>query len=367
MNRASLCKAALAVTVAALGLSACSARVHAPYVAGVETPRLVPAALGPSRYDYKASFAAPAVEAEGATEGYEVRTLAWPATGDNRQEGNLVTARHYKSTKSGEKPLIIILPIWGKYTFPSNTLAAHLMGRSSGELEILKVHGENFLFDWKGNAAAVSEDEFFARMDRNVTRMIDAVNDIRRMVDWARRQPGVDPDRVAVVGFSVSAVAASLTLAHEPRLGAGILVMGGADLPGVFSACDSMLEDLRNAALQRFGWSVEEYREKITAPLAPIEPGRYRTRIDPRRILIIEAEHDTCMPRPGREQLWQAMGQPERVAYLYDHKMSFMSMTFLGAGTLQEEVYRFVEKTFMPEAPAVLTQADRTERPPSGY
>ncbi len=367
MNRASLCKAAFAVTVAALWLSGCSARVHTPYVAGVETPRLVPAALGPSRYDYKASFAAPTVEAEGETEGYEVRALAWPATGGNGQEGNLVTARHYRSTSTGEKPLIIILPIWGKYTFPSNTLASHVMDRSGGEVEILQVHGENFLFDWEGNAAAVSEAEFFDRMDRNVVRMINTVNDIRRIVDWARRQPGIDQDRIGLVGFSVSAVAASLTLAHEPRLGAGILVMGGADLPGVFSACDSMLEDLRTAAMERFGWSVEEYRERIEGPLAPIEPGRYRTRIDPRRILIIEAEHDTCMPRPGREQLRQAMGQPERIAYLYDHKMAFMSMTFLGAGTLQEEVYRFVEKTFIPGAPAELIQADRTGNAPGGY
>ena len=68
--------------------------------------------------------------------------------------------------------------------------------------------------------------------------------------------------------------------------------------------------------------------------------------VDPRRVLIIEAAADTCMPQADRERLWQAMGRPERIAYLHDHKMSFLAMTFLGGNNLQQQIYRFLDSRF---------------------
>ena len=35
---------------------------------------------------------------------------------------------------------------------------------------------------------------------------------------------------------------------------------------------------------------------------------RFAGIVDPRRVLIIEAAADTCMPQASRERLWQAMG-----------------------------------------------------------
>jgi hypothetical protein len=60
-------------------------------------------------------------------------------------------------------------------------------------------------------------------------------------------------------------------------------------------------------------------------------------------VLIIEAAADTCMPPSSRERLWRAMGRPERIAYLYDHRMAFLAMTFLGGNNLQQQIYRFLD------------------------
>jgi hypothetical protein len=50
------------------------------------------------------------------------------------------------------------------------------------------------------------------------------------------------------------------------------------------------------------------------------------------------------MPRTARERLWLAMGRPERIAYLYDHRMAFLAMTFLGGNNLQHQIYRFLDR-----------------------
>ena len=66
----------------------------------------------------------------------------------------------------------------------------------------------------------------------------------------------------------------------------------------------------------------------------------------PRRVLIIEAAADTCVPQTARERLWQAMGRPERIAYLYDHREAFLAMTSLGGHNLQQQIYRFLDRRF---------------------
>ena len=43
------------------------------------------------------------------------------------------------------------------------------------------------------------------------------------------------------------------------------------------------------------------------------------------------------------------MGRPERIAHLYDHRMAFLAMTFLGGHNLQQQIYRFLNRGF-PDA-----------------
>ena len=167
-----------------------------------------------------------------------------------------------------------------------------------------------------------------------IGRFVSIVIDIRPVVDWAQTQPDVDPQRIALIGFSMGALVSSVAMANEPRLAAGVLVMGGADPPDVLAACDHEIERWRKHILEHLGWSLDEYRNELAKALARINPARFAGMVDPRRVLIIEVAADTCMPRTSRERLWQAMGRPERIAYLYDHRVAFLAMTFLGGNNL---------------------------------
>lgn len=84
--------------------------------------------------------------------------------------------------------------------------------------------------------------------DETGQRLRDMVVYVRRMVGWLGTRSRSDPGRIGVMGFSLSAVVASLTLQHEPRLSAGVVVMGGSHPAEIFTVCDGRPGLVREAA-----------------------------------------------------------------------------------------------------------------------
>jgi len=67
-------------------------------------------------------------------------------------------------------------------------------------------------------------------------------------------------------------------------------------------------------------------------------------RIDPATVLYIDSGYDGCIPRSCRDDLWRAMGEPERVTLGYDHRNSFLSMTFLGLDVTTRRIVAFLDR-----------------------
>ncbi len=97
------------------------------------------------------------VDGTGATDLYELRLLEIPSIGENGQKDNLVTAKYFRSIVPGSHPLIIVLPIWGTYTYPPRKVSSSIQRLSDGAAHVLSVQGEHYLADWSGLVAA--EDE----------------------------------------------------------------------------------------------------------------------------------------------------------------------------------------------------------------
>ena len=213
------------------------------------------------------------------------------------------------------------------------------------------------MFDWTLVDDLESEAEFFAMLERMVERFTATVVDVRRLVDWAATRPEIDRERIALIGFSMGALVASVTIAHEPRLAAGVLVMGGADPHEILAACNREIAAARERILAQLGWSVERFKRELGHALAGVNPARFGGMADPRRVLIIEAGADSCVPKSARERLWHAMGRPERIAYSYDHRMAFLAMTFLGGHDLQRQVYRFLGRILAQRGDPYLSEA----------
>jgi dienelactone hydrolase len=355
-------RASLAATVlASVALVGCAARVHMPFVPDDKLAGAMLVRSPASEFEYIDSLPHPAYAITAEDAAYRTVSLAFPSAGENGQAGNLVTARYYRSKSKGAKPLVIVLPIWGIDTYPSNTISAGLR-KHGGNINVLQIDGERPLLDWDAVGEIRTEAEFRKLLDQLIGRFVSTVIDIRRVVDWAETQTDVDPQRIALIGFSMGALVASVAMANEPRLAAGILVMGGADPQDILAACDHEIGRGREHVLEQLDWSLDKYRNELAKALTRVNPARFAGMVNPRRVLIIEAAADTCMPPSARERLWRAMGRPERIAYLYDHRMAFLAMTFLGGNNLQQQIYRFLDLALLrspatapPSRPAAQT------------
>jgi dienelactone hydrolase len=348
-----------ALLVAGL-LGGCASYLRTPFLPGAEAAR--PARLGADigTFDYIDHRPDPSYALAGEDADYRIETLAFPSVGENGQPGNLVTARYYRSKHPGAKPLVIVLPIWSMQTYPvlvsgavramqaypSNTMVDGLRAHSAGAVNILQILSQRPLFDLQAVAAADDQAEFFRRLRQMSDRFVATVIDLRRVVDWAQSRPDLEPQRIALIGFSVGALVASVTIANEPRLAAGVVAMGGADLHEILAACNQEIQSARERVLAHFGWSLEQYKRALEPALAEINPARFAGMADPSRILMIEAGYDTCVPESARERLWQALGRPERVTFQYDHRVAFLAMTFLGGHSLEQQVFRFLDRRF---------------------
>jgi poly(3-hydroxybutyrate) depolymerase len=192
--------------------------------------------------------------------------------------------------------------------------------------------------------AATDEESFQLAATDAVSRVRTMVIDVRRLIDWAETQPDIDTRRIGLIGFSLGAQIAGLIISNEPRVAVGVLVMGGANPHEILTECAGQPQIVRENILPRLEWSERQYQDTLEQLFEPVNPAQYRGRPDPARVIMFDSYYDECVPRSAREALWTAMGRPERISFLYTHKMSFLAMTPLGSNYMRREIYEFLDK-----------------------
>ncbi|MFQ3611722.1 MAG: alpha/beta hydrolase family protein, partial [Fimbriimonadales bacterium] len=158
---------------------------------------------------------------------------------------------------------------------------------------------------------------------------VQAVWDVRRVVDWLQRQPEVDPSRIALVGVSLGAIMGSNALAVEPRLHSAVLILGGADLAHVL--WHSVLAIRARLRLRAEGYTLERLREQ----LAPIEPMNHLTPEHGQKTFVIGARFDIVVPTEDTEKLVRALGNP---------KVFWLNTGHFGGGLVQGQLFRLVRR-----------------------
>lgn len=152
---------------------------------------------------------------------------------------------------------------------------------------------------------------------------------------------------MAVVGFSIGAVAAANALGTDRRFSAGVLVMGAARLDAVFASCGGRTGAVREEIGERFGWGRDQYASLLGRLMAPIDPARGDFHFDPRDILILDAMLDGCIPRRARRALRKATGKPRRISFIASHGHAFLSLSPLGLNFGNRRIYRFLRERLL--------------------
>jgi dienelactone hydrolase len=344
------CLRAVGTLVTLISISSCATRTHVAYDAA--TARVDPAADAATRPDPRFVYESEPIDADNqlTAEGarYEIRRLRFPSIGSNGQPGDLVTVDYHRSRLPGAHPVVIVLPIWGRQVYPSNAVTRTLRKRSNGTVHILNVMGESFLIDWPALGAAADETQFIELWADGAQNEINTVIDTRRLIDWAVNQPEIDGDHIGLIGFSHGAMLAPTIAIQDPRITALVLVMGGAHPQTVIAQCrGARTEGVQIWAEERFGWSRTEMEERLEPLYDPLDPARYPDRVDPEQVLIIEAGKDECVPRSCRDDLWEAMGRPERTIINATHRHAFYTMTPLNLNWMRKRIWDFLESRLL--------------------
>jgi dienelactone hydrolase len=329
-------------------LIGCTAHIYTPFQPEVSTraerqsgPHILPYEKGPVPFQNN-------ILQQNPKMAYQERHLKIPSIGENGQDGNPIEAIYYRSNTAGKLPLVIVLPIWANHfgnTYPPEKITSALRLRSHGGMHILRVLGGRDMSYWEAVGEAETEEIFLSIMASIAQRETINIVDISRLVDWAEARNEIDAARIGLIGFSHSAVAAGMVAVNDPRLAAVVLVMGGAHPHRILAVCEDHVGRVRDKILQRFGWTAADYEQAIEPLFRPIDAANYPGRADPSRILIFDSHEDECIPRDARDDLWEALGRPARISFLYGHEMSFITMSPLGFNWMRREIYEFFERT----------------------
>jgi len=151
-----------------------------------------------------------------------------------------------------------------------------------------------------------------------------AVVDRRRTVDWLQRLPGVDPDRIGAIGVSLGGLATVLLSAVEPRVRASVVMMAGGDVGDIVTRSD---EPRISRYVRETGLSPIELRDAIRAAVTS-DPLTLAPFVDARRLLVFQTRFDTTVPSDRQEQLWEALGRPQRYVLPTGHYSAAVYLPF---------------------------------------
>lgn len=337
----------IAALLAAALLAACTAHEHQPY-APSQPPGsyTIRASADSSYFDYSAPVPQPEFYDLPFQQvpGYHLSGLHFASSEHNGQPGNRVDARYFRSHKGGQRPLLIVLPIWATHTFPATVVSNGYAQHSAGDVNVLWLQGDGPLFDWFEIADAETPEQFHSMVTEAAARFRAVAIDIRRLIDWAETRPEIDTSRIGLIGFSMSALVGANVAGTDARVNTAVYVLGGARPGDMMAECNLVVQYMREQTSDMLGWDQEQYRRYMTTQLGGGDPAHWRGRYRSENTLVIESSRDDCIPPQSRASLFSALGEPERIVYPYNHWQPFLSMTPVGRNLLTRDIFEFLDR-----------------------
>lgn len=114
---------------------------------------------------------------------------------------------------------------------------------------------------------------------------------------------------IGLLGTSLGAIKGSMMLGLEPRLSVGVLIAGGADLPGIVAhSTESSTANLRWQRMQKMKLRTRKEYEALLRKNIRIEPSRFAGRSGRKRVLAFVALEDDVVPTKHQWTLARSLG-----------------------------------------------------------
>jgi len=254
--------------------------------------------------------------------------------GENRTLQAQYFLPEQRKNRPEKMPAIVILPIMGGKTYPLEEMFASSFAK----------HGYACIIPHRPNI----KDEI--RNLEDIDPLLrQSIHDVSRGIDWLETQANVDRMRIGLFGISLGAIRGTLAMAMEPRIRAGVLGLGGGDLPYILThSGEKRLVAARDKILAKNNLDLKEgearLREAITYDPLALAPS-----VDPARVMMVIAAWDKVVPPKTSWQLRRKLGNPEAIELWSGHYSSVIHIPYL-----RQASCRFFKKKFAePDSPTI--------------
>ncbi|HEY4526209.1 MAG TPA: hypothetical protein VJL32_03915 [Candidatus Paceibacterota bacterium] len=278
-----------------------------------------------------------------STENYQTFKLT-------TQRENILRAKYIRSRLPGKKKTIIVFPLYGVNEIPVRWFVDYLteMNRAAdfNVIYLQEGHGDDPL-DLDAFLSLKTGEELLTESFETVRRFERAIDGIRDLLDWSRQESAIDQRAIGIIGFSTSALVASVAMAVEPRISAGVIFLGGGNIHEMFAeGSEPRISAIRKNFSQSTGKPATELAKILKINWSKIDPLSYASVLDPAKILYFDSEHDEYIPKSGRDEFWKRADQPTRITFQHSHKWSFLALTPLWFYYANQKIVNFFRKTF---------------------
>jgi len=228
---------------------------------------------------------------------------------------------YFVQKKAKKAPCVIVLPPTG------------------GGMELVKMFAEFFAQHGFTTIGFYRREMFFnpnKDIEYNKRLFRQSVIDVRRAIDFLQAQPGVDPDKIAIMGASLGGIVSALATEADKRLQATVMMIASGDLPMILDRSNySRVYRYRQSLLQRYHITREEVYRFGCQNLNDVDPLTYAARIDPRRLLMINGALDTIIPLAAARETWEAFGKPDWRILPVSHYSSMLMVDYAQRRSLE--------------------------------
>lgn len=257
----------------------------------------------------------PIFEKEEDKGTYIIHRMTYHSVGDPK--GEVVT--FFYSPKGYKKsPPIVILPIT-KGDYYTEHFANYFAGygffilrfQSRGDLVKVTKKGREALEEFKDHI------RFY-------------VIDIIRGIDWLQSQPGVDVQRIGILGISQGAIIGSLVTGLDPRIRSGAFLLGGGGLAGILlTSEEGSIIQIRENILKSSEIPEKSFYQEANNVLSMVDPLTYAGCIKPLNVVLVDALFDRVIRSAYADQLWEKMGRPARIQIPTGHYTSALFLPYV--------------------------------------
>jgi fermentation-respiration switch protein FrsA (DUF1100 family) len=292
-------------------------------------------------FGYQAQPGLVQVSPEKPAESFQEYRLSWSSPFVSPYpENNLVRASFFVPKGDRRFPAVIVLHGWREKKFDIEEELCRLLTRNNmaALFLVLPYHGPRTPKGSASGSLMVNSDP-----SQIIKAFRQSIMDIGSAIDWLQTQPQVISDKIGIIGISLGAIVANLAMGVEPRLKAGVSLVGGGDISYIL--WHSLLTMGIKSRMEDAGISYESLQEKLRC----IDPLTYTNQNLPRHLLMVNGNQDPILPRRAAEEYWEAVGKPPIIWLPTGHYGPFLTQNRLfqlAADYLQSQ---FSNLPFLPE------------------